>query len=166
FVTYGCEDTELGVRLEQMGCPIYFHAPARLEHDHPMDLGGLERRQRAVARAHVALFTRHPQLLHEPAWVDLLCLDGATIARALEQRAQDLARCRRLVAQLGPMDDAALGALAAQKGIRKTEAERALLVAVQQLNAGWWQEGLSQGLAEAGLRGFADLVRGWYRCAG
>src|SRR5581483_3303857 len=58
------EDTELGVRLEEAGLRVLYHAEARAWHDHlNFTLADLIQRAKVYGRTDLALFRKHPQLL-------------------------------------------------------------------------------------------------------
>ncbi len=158
FRRYGCEDTDLGVRLQQqLGYQIYYHAPARAFHCHRLDLDGLKRRQIEIARAHVKLLQTHPHLLRS-AWkheADLtLAKCETTLAEQREQTDQAEAVARQLtVLNLGQLEafDPALKSY--------TDATvRLLEMSLKMLNARWWEMGFAAGFRDLGLTGFADLA--------
>lgn len=58
---YGCQDSELGIRLALAGRRIVYCAPALGHHWHPQTLEGFAGRQRAAGRATVRLAELHPR---------------------------------------------------------------------------------------------------------
>jgi GT2 family glycosyltransferase len=68
FRHYGCEDTDLALRLDARGSRVWFEDTARAHHRHLLDFDALERRQLTVARAWVRLFKTHPRAMEHPDW--------------------------------------------------------------------------------------------------
>jgi len=63
FRHYGCEDTDLGFRLEAAGFSVLFDRTARATHRHVLNVDDLEKLQRTVGAAYVRLFRKHPPAL-------------------------------------------------------------------------------------------------------
>lgn len=66
---YGCQDTDLGLRMWDAGVRLIHEAAAIGYHNHPMALEGYLPRQRTVGRAMHRLQAKHPRHLSEqPQW--------------------------------------------------------------------------------------------------
>jgi glycosyltransferase involved in cell wall biosynthesis len=80
------EDTELGIRLFEMGYGVLYHPPAHAWHDHlPYAVGNLIRRARVYGADYFYMFRRHPRVVREWAMpVNLTGMDG-NAARAIQQ---------------------------------------------------------------------------------
>jgi hypothetical protein len=60
------EDTELGIRLFEMGYGVLYHPAAHAWHDHlPYAVGNLIRRARVYGADYFYMFRRHPRVLRE-----------------------------------------------------------------------------------------------------
>ena len=160
FRRYGCEDTDLGLRLAALGMPVVFEPAARAWHRHVLSLDDVAKRQSMVARAYIHLFAKHPTALEHPAWDKCLALDVAGIAAQQRRVAATLptwlANCRRLAA----IDVAALEARGPDGVALAQRIESELLKHLKLLNRCWWDEGFVAGLADLGANGFAQL-REW-----
>lgn len=157
FRRYGCEDTDLAVRLEALGARVLYHAQARALHRHVLDLDALARRNRCVAQAWVALFAKHPHLMRTPDWAWVAELSLADCERAVDERRPELlaleGAARELARiDLGPFDRSPVLAAAA----RAVSGQLGALL--EQLNPLWWRQGFAAGLAERGLTRFSDLL--------
>ena len=80
------EDTELGIRLFEMGYGVLYHPAAHAWHDHlPYAVGNLIRRARVYGADYFYMFRRHPRVVREWAMpVNLTGMDG-NAARAIQQ---------------------------------------------------------------------------------
>lgn len=58
---FGCQDTDLGIRLVEAGVRIVHDAAAIAKHDHPQGLRDYFRRQRLAGEALVRLHRKHPE---------------------------------------------------------------------------------------------------------
>jgi GT2 family glycosyltransferase len=151
FRHYGCEDTDLGFRLEAAGFSVLFDQTARATHRHVLNLDDLEKRQRTVAAAYVRLFRKHPHALAQ--WGH----QGRTIAscRAQIDSVRDSTGLRQLAASLAETD---LGGPAVPRtSILVDTTLDALGQAIRPLNELWWAEGYIEGFEALGLTGFADF---------
>jgi GT2 family glycosyltransferase len=151
FRHYGCEDTDLGFRLEAAGFSVLFDRTARATHRHVLDVDDLEKRQRTVAAAYVRLFRKHPHALAQ--WGH----QGRTIAscRAQIDSVRDSTGLRQLDASLAKTD---LGDPAAPgTSLLVENTLDALGQALRPLNELWWAEGYVEGFEALGLTGFADF---------
>jgi len=155
FRHYGCEDTDLGVRLEALGMRVHYHPAARALHRHWIDFDYLVRRQRMVARAYVRFYRKHPRALDRWGGIERLT-------------AEDCRASWRKVEALVPTFEAAVGELAALGvGALERVADEFAPVAqriveevgrqVAALNRIWWWQGYEEGFAEHGLSGFDEL---------
>lgn len=87
FVRMGAEDIELGMRLEEDGCEVYYRPDAVARHAHRLDAAGLARMYRFRGRGGVHLFRRH--LEFRPHYAALAPERRATLL-ALDARLQPL----------------------------------------------------------------------------
>lgn len=80
------EDTELGIRLFEMGYGVLYHPAAHAWHDHlPYAVGNLIRRARVYGADYFHMFRRHPRVIREWAMpVNLTGMDG-NAAQAIQQ---------------------------------------------------------------------------------
>lgn len=152
FRHYGGEDTDLGLR---MGLPVLYHPAARALHRHTWGYDYLARRNPLVARAHVRLFLRHPDLIdvfrvHEETVASL----GAGLARRAPLDAGLDAAARGLAA----LDVGAIERLGPNWKPYAEETERRLGAVLAERNRGWWSAGFLAGLREHGLSGFPELL--------
>lgn len=156
FRFYGCEDTDLGVRLDRAGCRVYYETRARARHHHPMDFDYLARRQHTVGRAYVHFFRKHPQLLE--AWGN----ENVSAAWLEEQVASERDEIDKVAAAARELAGLDVGALDNLQGAY-AEASEAVLVElaewIPRLSTHWWRTGYLVALEEAGLAGFDELHR-------
>jgi hypothetical protein len=80
------EDTELGIRLFEMGYGVLYHPAAHAWHDHlPYAVGNLIRRARVYGVDYFYMFRRHPRVIREWAMpVNLTGMDS-NAAQAIQQ---------------------------------------------------------------------------------
>ena len=152
FRHYGAEDTDLGLRL---GLGVLYHPAARATHRHTWGYAYLAHRNPMVARAHVRLFLKHPQM------IDLFGVHEATVATLTASGQRRAAADRTL-------DDAGRGLAAVDVGAIErlgdgwkpfaAETVRRLGVMLRERNNGWWGEGFVAGLKEHGYSGFPELL--------
>ncbi len=155
FRRYGCEDIDLGLRLERLGLRVAYHPGARAHHEHVLDFAALKKRQLSCSASFVHLFAKHPSELDHPDWSWLAGRTAASMRAELHERAERRARLEAAVATLARVELPELEALGEGALVQSTLARlRALL---GELNALWWQEGLIQGLAELELPDFESL---------
>jgi GT2 family glycosyltransferase len=155
FRHYGCEDTDLGLRLEKLGMRVLYHPRARAEHAHDMHFPYLERRGPLVARAYVRLVRKHPELLER--WGNQ-GLEREQLARDIARGRAGARRDAAAAAALARLDADALAPLG-REGLALHEAAVTRLAALlPDLSRWWWTLGYEQGLGEHGLAGFAELV--------
>lgn len=157
FAMYA-EDTELGVRLERAGWRIHYRPECRSIHRHLLGFDLMRWRQEAVARAHVRLFRKHPELLVGSAWAGWtrfqLERQGERLEPfrgAFERAARTLAGVRCDALERAGGDDALAGA----------DVEARLAELFGKLNRLWWERGFAEGLREQGLSGFQELFADW-----
>jgi glycosyltransferase involved in cell wall biosynthesis len=79
------EDTELGIRLQEMGYRVLYHPEAHALHDHlPYPARNLIRRARVYGTDYFYMFGRHPRVMKEWAMpVDLIAMDEPNAVRLL-----------------------------------------------------------------------------------
>ncbi|MFT7670237.1 MAG: GT2 family glycosyltransferase [Planctomycetota bacterium] len=155
FRHYGCEDTDLGMRLGEIGYRIYYEPAALAYHRHLMDLDYIKKRQHTVARAYVRFFRKHPQVILKWGIQDL----------DLES---NLDRLAEMEARLGVFENAArelssvnVGALEDVGGafdVLVGETLDRLGQLFTRLNRVWWFQGYVDGFREHGILGFGELL--------
>ncbi|MBK7643971.1 MAG: glycosyltransferase [Planctomycetes bacterium] len=155
FKRYGCEDIDLGLRLERLGLRVCYHAGARAHHEHLLGFDSLKRRQLSCSASFVHLFAKHPSELDHPDWSWLAGRGAQSMRAELRSREQRRAQLEGALAALARVELTSLEALG-ENALAKLALER-LGVVLHELNALWWQEGLAQGLDEVGCATFAQL---------
>ncbi|MEM9800499.1 MAG: glycosyltransferase [Planctomycetota bacterium] len=160
FRRYGCEDTDLGYRLEtERGVRVVFQPGARARHEHVLTFEDLRRRSRTVAEAFVRFFKKHPGALTHAGWRGRAAhtLEGheALLVETLPDRARAEAFARELsridvgaLERTGPEGDAIAASILDQLRGYLTE-----------LNHLWWAEGECTAFREHGMAGMADALR-------
>lgn len=167
FEHYGCEDTDLGIRLHQTGMSVFFEPGARALHRHVLDFDQLRRRCRRVATAYVPLLRKHPrELLHSGfRWLGGLRRDYCQ--RRLQEMAGELQRWERAAAALAPMNLAALEGMGEAFRELIPDLQAALRRLLEDANQFWWYQGLIEGLDACGLASLSDerqndaALEGW-----
>ncbi|HVS08891.1 MAG TPA: glycosyltransferase [Planctomycetota bacterium] len=158
FRHYGCEDTDLALRLDELGFRVHFEPSARAFHEHLLSFDDLARRNRTVARAWVRLFRKHPRALAHSAWKHKRRLTLAGLERTLREAQVQRRSIEDSARALASID---VGKLE-RSGARGAELAKGLLHELQAqlmgLNELWWCEGELEGLREQGLESFAELV--------
>ena len=158
FRHYGCEDTDLAIRLERLGGDVVYDPTARAHHRHVLTLDDLARRQHTVARAYVRLFRKHPEALSHPDWAWVRELDVAGLERRLLERLPERGRLEAAARALAGLD---LDHLAGPEGPSDAIVSGVLVrlsALVGDLNPQWWNAGFLEGLREHGLTSFAQLL--------
>ncbi|QDU65505.1 glycosyltransferase family 2 protein [Engelhardtia mirabilis] len=152
FQHYGCEDTDVGVRLEQLGYRVFYDDRARAWHDDRFGFDYLKRRQAMVARAFVRLFLRHPAV--RARW------EGEPESLAMVAHEQwDAARLAAAEAAARTLATTDLGALEAfDEHEFAAQVCSSLGNLTRELHRQWWLQGTAQGLREAGLTGLDQVV--------
>jgi GT2 family glycosyltransferase len=160
FHHYGCEDTDLGIRLDLRGLPVVYEPAARSWHRHVLSFDDVAKRQKTVARAYVRLFAKHPEPL-ERSWF------GRRIERPLAETAGSVEKSATVQATLLPvaralaaLDCATLEALGGPLAEVATQAVAGLTLLLKRLDPIWWDEGFAEGLRELGVARFRELA-GW-----
>jgi len=158
FRHYGCEDTDLAIRLQALGGRVWFHDGARAHHRHLLDFDALKRRQLQVARAWVRLFQKHPTVLEHEDWAWVRTLDLEACERFADERNPHVPALEAAARVLCATDVGALdGEHAALQGTADTIVER-LRTIVAELNRIWWHQGFAAGLVEHGRAGFEEIL--------
>ena len=155
FKHYGCEDTDLGFRLGDLGYHVVFDPSARAYHRHFMDFDYVSRRGRMVARAYGRLVRKHPRLL--ALWGNDK-LTAAKCERELARHAVIQSEFEDVARELSRMD---IGALEELEGPYKELAEEVLTrlrETLPEVNRHWWKAGYREGMEEHGLTGFDELL--------
>lgn len=155
FRHYGCEDTDLAVRLESLGMQVLYHPRARALHRHEMDFEYLARRGRMVARAYVRLVRKHPELLER--WGNQ-SLRRETCDEETRARASATAVVERACAELARIQPAELRPLGDEHSARAEAIIERLVGLLEQVSKSWWLEGNRDGMDEHGLGGFDELL--------
>ncbi|MEZ5977855.1 MAG: glycosyltransferase [Planctomycetota bacterium] len=156
FRHYGCEDTDLGARLERFGVQVLYHPRARAEHVHPMDHDYVERRAHIVARAYVRLVKKHPHLLRR--WNNhTLRLED--LEWAIENARSANVGHARVARELSRVDLRGLETMGGEHARTAELVVERLLSHLQELNRTWWFEGFVEGIAEQGAGDFVQLAR-------
>ncbi len=155
FRHYGCEDTDLGLRLEDLGVRVLYEPRARALHRHRMDFDYLRCRQRQVARAYVRLARKHPDVLRR--WGNDR-LEGAWLAERLEPLEGSLRELEDAARVLSRIDLAALENLGEPHAALAKEVSERLAELLARLDTVWWWRGYLDGMAEHGLAGFGELA--------
>ncbi|MCE9596106.1 MAG: glycosyltransferase [Planctomycetes bacterium] len=158
FRRYGCEDTDLGVRLEELGARVYFHGGARALHRHVLDFDALAKRNRTVAQAWVSFFAKHPRLLHERDWKWVKALSLADCERAVDERRAELFALESAARELSRIDVGAFDERLPNLKATSRELVQRLGELVKELNVLWWRQGFAAGLVENGVGSFAELL--------
>lgn len=157
FRHYGCEDTDLGVRLAALGHQVLYEPAARAHHEHLLDLGDLEQRTRTVAKAWARLFEKHPSALEHPHWCWVAPLDRAACERYAVERLPHAAVWRAAAGELASVDVSRLDAASSDGSLTRAFLT-ALEAPLRQLHALWWHEGLGEGLRALGRESFAEMA--------
>lgn len=159
FHHYGCEDTDLGIRLHQRGLPVVFEPAARAWHRHVLSLDDLVRRQGTVARAYTRLFAKHPAALARSPFASML---HASVDSLTEQRRRMEGTVEQLlpvVRQLAALDCASLDLLGGPLRTAAADAVEGLKQVLQKIDPHFWAGGFLEGLADFGVASFRELAQ-------
>lgn len=154
FRHYGCEDTDLGLRLEGIGYRVLYEPRARACHRHVLDFDEFARRQRTVARAFVRLFRKHPHALER--W-DSQGLRPDDVRSELTELEPDLPALEAAARELARVDVGSLAALGGEHLALAQEVLEHLGDLLAPLNKAWWRLGYLEGFAEHRVAGFREL---------
>ena len=133
-----------------MGLPVRYTPAAAAIHRHPYDFAYVQRRSKMVARAHVRLWKKHPEVASH------LSVTTEDAQRALASNAQKIAHLEASAATLAPTDLDALQA--ADQGPLAEQILGTLAKQLQTLNQVWWLEGVAEGLREHGQPSMVSLL--------
>ena len=158
FRHYGCEDTDLALRLDRLGLPVLYEAEASAVHRHVMDFEELSRRSRTVARAYVRFFRKHPGALEHPDWAWVRGVEADSAARALLDLLPERGRLEAAARELARIDLDRLGALGESATSTVDAVQRQLTELLNSLNRVWWLQGFVDGLREHGFASFDELA--------
>lgn len=158
FRHYGCEDTDLGLRLFTRGLPLIYEPSAKAVHDHVLDFDALARRNRTTAKAWVRLFRTHPQALDHPSWRSRKSLGIEGLERALAEAAPERGRHEAAARTLARLDLGALERLGPQGADQARRCTELLRRELHWLNRLWWAEGHLEGLRGFGVSSFKELI--------
>jgi len=160
FRRYGCEDTDLGLRLARRGVAVRFEPRARAWHRHVLSFDDLARRQPTVARAYVHLFAKHPDALGHAAWRATEPLERRGCEQFAARGAARRGELEREARALAALDCDALER-SGESGRAQAKAAVARLDALlAELNRHWWNDGFAQGLGDLAIARLAEL-RAW-----
>jgi GT2 family glycosyltransferase len=155
FSHYGCEDTELGLRLEDAGLRVHYRPECRAVHRHPIDLRTITRRQPLVARAHARLFQRHPRAFAPFSTMDWH--DEREPRSRLRRAAPVLDTVERAARSLGSLDLGALRRSGESGAALAPRLEAELDDALRRHSTPLWWRGFLSGFEQQGVHDFASL---------
>jgi len=158
FRHYGCEDTDLALRLDAAGYEVYYEDRARAHHDHLLEFEDLARRNRTVARAWVRLFRKHPRALQDEAWSWVTAQGRDEYERILVGALPDMPAMEQAARELSRIDLGALERLGTEGRAWAEDVRTKLEKLLRVLNRLWWFEGLGEGLREFELESFQPLL--------
>ncbi|MEM7309788.1 MAG: glycosyltransferase family 2 protein [Planctomycetota bacterium] len=158
FSHYGCEDTDLGARLEDLGWTIHYRPECRAIHRHLLTFDALRRRQPLVARAHTRLFLKHPRLLSGQAWSDQSPARMRQVEEQVEPHMPLIESAGRMLSGLNAARIEAAGGTCATIA---RELEDCLDQLYRRVNRVWWNRGLMDGMELHGLTTLADTLARW-----
>jgi len=159
FHHYGCEDTDLGIRLHQRGLPVVFEPAARAWHRHVLSLDDLLRRQGTVARAYARLFAKHPAALARSPFASMVHASVASLTQERRRMEGTVERLLPVVRQLAGLDCATLDALGGPLRSAAADAVEGLKQVLQKIDPHLWAGGFLEGLADFGVASFRDLAQ-------
>lgn len=100
------EDTELGLRLHEMGYRVLYHPRAHAWHDHlPYAVGNLIRRARVYGADYFYMFQRHPRVMSD--WMlplNLVAMDAPNAYRILDYLDRNRSEVKNMVSSLERWD--------------------------------------------------------------
>ena len=155
FRHYGCEDTDLALRLGELGYDLFYQPKACAIHRHVMDFDYIRNRQHTVAQAYVRLFRKHPKLLMEWNIQDLSARD---CHRIVTDTAEPVACLEAAAKELSGLNVHALESLGGEFAEIAQCAMEDLARIVAEVNLNWWHAGYLTGFREHRLSGFSELV--------
>jgi GT2 family glycosyltransferase len=159
YAGYGCEDTDLGLRLTQRGVAVLYHPDAKALHDHPMDLTALRARQLQVARAYTHFFVKNPTAFAHPDWAWVATLHREQVRGALSQSKSQRAALYEAAARLATVDIAALESSFGAQDPLTNNLVRDLAACLRPLNRSWWLQGFEAAWKENNMDGFRPQDR-------
>ncbi|MCB9913719.1 MAG: glycosyltransferase [Planctomycetes bacterium] len=154
FRHYGCEDTDLGLRLEAAGYVVHFDPRARAEHRHLMGFEDLRRRQLTVSRAFVRLFRKHPAMIAR--W-NVGHMSQENLATGLAGAAAQREQLEAVARDLSALDVGRLERVGGLHAELAAAAVTRLGETIHAINGAWWAQGYLDGQREHGLARFDDL---------
>ena len=160
FRHYGCEDTDLGLRLHEGGIEVLYEPQARAWHDHVLDFDELARRNRTTAQAWVRLFRKHPIALQHPYWRGRADLTLEGMERGLVQALPERPLLEASLRSLAGLDLGALERTGPEGRELARACEATLRSQLRVMNSLWWSEGQVAGLREWGVGSFRELIEG------
>ena len=157
FRHYGCEDTDLGIRLYERGLEVVYEPRARATHDHLLDLDDLIRRNRTTAKAWVRLFRKHPAAMDHRYWRSRHGMTLESLERTLVAALPERPLLEASVRTLSRIDLGALERTGREGAALARSCEARLRAELRVLNQLWWAEGQADGLREFGVASFEEL---------
>lgn len=148
------EDTDYGLRLEQLGVRLVYRPEIRSQHYHVLGLQDFRSRQHKVAKAHVRLYAKHPAIVPIPV-ADKTVAD---LRRSVTQSVRAVPVLEAAAESLAQVDLAALETLGGSFERTARSLEGHLEELVGKLNSVWWCRGLLAGFEESGGAGFPELL--------
>lgn len=155
FCHDGCEDADLGIRLEKEGLKLYHEPTACVVHEQYVGFESIRSRSLKLAKACVRLFRKHPE------WIAKLSGQGLTLKACegiVTQNAKGIAELESAADELSRID---LGILSQLGGAYTEFAEQTMARLGELLNAvhaDWRNQGYAAGFREHGLDGLSELL--------
>lgn len=158
FRHYGCEDTDLALRLNAAGYSVYYEGQARAHHEHILTYEDVERRTHTVGRAWVRLFRKHPRALLHPDWAWVQNMSIADNEAVLAQDRELRAKIEELVSELSTFKLHPMEALGSDQRALADSVREQLATCLKAVHRLWWLEGMNEGLREFGYKSFDELL--------
>lgn len=148
-------DTDLGLRLADLGYRPYYHEAARVLRGPGMDLDALRAHRLAAARGLVAFWRKHPGVLEGTSLADQTV---AELTATIEENSVTVAPVSAAAAALARLSVGPLEQVGNDwRGFAEECVDR-LEKLLRHLDALWRADGLREGLREAGLDGMPALL--------
>ena len=154
FPMFG-EDTDYGLRLENMGYRIHYREELRATHRHILPFESIERRQVAVGTAQIRLYEKHPRVMPERHL-------ERTVPIMEERRAMTMGfaeNVKRTLRNLGSLRITSLE----REGCGANESAKKIgayyLAHFLKMNVLLWESGFTSELKRRGLTDFKELLQ-------
>lgn len=148
------EDTDYGMRLQQLGYRLVYRPEVRSQHHHVLSLDDFRARQHKVALAHIRLYSKHPSIV--PTVVEEKTV--ADLRKSVTQSVRAVPLLEAAAQSLAQVDLAALEAMGGSFEQTARSLEGHLDELVHKLNSVWWCRGLLAGFEQTGGSGFPELL--------